>query len=183
MLKAVVVLGLLTTGFYQSGKDVLAVPTLITANPVAFGRGQLVSLSATFKQPQTACPVMKNRSQGFQVRIYDAKDVYGEPTWTVEQSKTTKIIASTNATAGPVSSDDNKKVQRDFEPISIPQNAPERIYVTVWRACSGEQLVQPQAHSIYKPVLFAKLTGGQFYKFSCPGSGKIATGKCGYQKE
>jgi len=185
MTKTLVLLGLMFGGM-QSGKHFteLAIPTKIAAAPAVFGKGQMVSLSATFKQPQTACPVfLKDRAEGFAIRLYDEKDVYGEPIWTLDVSKSNKAFATTGATTGLNDADDLKRVQRTFDSLQLRTDAPGRFYAAVFRTCSGKILKVPGDPSIYEPYWTAPLVGGQFYKFSCPGNGKIPTGKCGYRPE
>lgn len=185
MTRTLVLLGLLFGGMQHGSKFTeLAIPTKITAVPVAFVKGQTISLSATFKQPKAACPAfLKDRAAGFAIRLYDEKEVYGEPIWTVDTSKSSKAFATAGATTGPNDADDLKKVQRAFDSLKIPDASPDRFYAAVFRTCSGKILKVPGDPSIYEPYWAAPLVGGQFYKFSCPGNGKIPTGKCGYRPE
>ena len=88
--------------------------------------------------------------------------------------------------ANPRDDDNGKKVERDFESVKIPSDAPARIYVVVWRDCSWNQLVDPTTDPpIYKPGLKATRYGSQFYKFECTGGGNPTrpTGLCAYRPE
>lgn len=158
------------------GTDVLVVPTTITVAPLPFGRGQLVAVSASFQQQ--ALPCLTGGSRGFGLRIFDEKDVPTEPTGD------TMSIAASPATLGPQDGEEGRKVERAFEPFTVPQNAPGRIYFTVFQSCSFRLLVDPFAvPPIYKEVHNDVRIGGRFFRYSCPGKGKIPTGLCAYRPE
>lgn len=188
MFKALALLALLLMVLPQ--RNTLVIPTKITANPASFRRGDLVSFKASFEQKlESRCPapspIFKDLADGFGIRIYDEKDVPTEPSG--ELGKETKYIALTSATVNPTDDDNGKKVERDFESVKIPINAPARIYVVVWRDCTWNQLVDPTTNPpTYKPGAKRTRYGGQFYKFECPGGGgdpRRPTGLCTYRPE
>ena len=161
------------------GGTELVIPTKIVANPQLFSRGQVISMKASFKQLALVCG--PKASNGFELRLYDEKDVSNEPIYL--KSKETKYIARSIATVGPKAEDTDKKVERDFEQFQIPPNAPARVYAVVWRTCSWRIRKGPYDPPIYEDKLNTKRIGGQFFKFSCPGESKIPTGKCAYRPE
>lgn len=162
----------------QAGRE-LVIPTKIVSDPGLFDRGQVISVKASFKQVKLK--VVGEQSNGFQVRVYDEKDVSSEPVYTT--SKETKYIAWSNATVGPKDEDDDKEVERDFEQFQIPQNASARVYAAIWRVAGWKRLKWPGDPSIYEEGVDTKLIGGQFFKFSCPGKSRIPTEKCAYRPE
>jgi hypothetical protein len=158
------------------GTNVLVVPTTIAVTPLPFSRGQVVAVSASFQQQ--ALPCLPSGSRGFGLRLFDEKKVPTEPT-----GDTTYMVASP-ATLGPQDGEEGRKVERAFEPFAIPQDAPGRIYVTVWQSCTFKLLVDPNAvPPIYEEVHNDVRIGGRFFRYSCPGSGKIPTGLCAYRPE
>jgi hypothetical protein len=187
MFKALSLLALLLVTFPQ--RNARVIPTKITADPIPFRKGDIVTFKASFGQTfdsrcPSASPVLKDLTDGFAIRIYDEKDVPGEPS--ADLGKETKFIAFTNATVNPKSEDDRQKVERDFEPVKIPSNAPSRIYVVVWRMCNWNELFDPtKVPPIYKPARKPTRYGGQFYKFECTGSAdpRRPSGLCAYRPE
>ena len=130
MIKALSILVLLLVSLPQ--RNAVVIPTKLTVDPIPFRKGALISIHASFGQvAESKCPspspIFKDLSDGFGIKIYDAKDVPTEPSDML--GKETKYIASTTATVNPTDDDNAKKVERDFESVKIPENAPGRIYV------------------------------------------------------
>ena len=188
MIKALSLLALLLVSLSQRpGSNVQVIPTKFTVDPTPFRREQMISIKASFEQKQDSqcptSPAFRDKADGFQVRIYDEKDVPTEPSG--KQGAETKYIAFTNALVNPKVEDDGKKVERDFESVKVPGNAPARIYVVVWRECTWNLLLDPTADPpIYKPdAKRTQLGGGKFFKYECPGSPRRPTGLCAYRPE
>ena len=182
MDKMLALVGLLFCTTLQAGSQAateLVIPTKMAVSPELFERGQVASVKASFKQLALICG--PGATRGFEVRLYDEKDVSGEPVYT--QSKETKYIARSIATVALASQDDNNKVERDFEQFQIPQNAPSRLYAVIWEGCSWKIRKGNFDPPIYEEKRSTKRIGGQFFKFSCPGTGKLPTGKCAYRLE
>ena len=99
------------------------------------------------------------------------------------QGKETKYIARSIATVALATQDDNNKVERDFQQLQIPQNAPSRLYAVIWEGCTWKIRKGNFDPPIYEEKRATKRIGGLFFKFSCPGTGKLPTGKCAYRPE
>lgn len=188
MIKVLSLLALLLVSLSQRpGTNIHVIPTKVTVDPTPFRREQMISIKASFEQKQdSVCPTssaLRDKSDGFQVRIYDEKDVATEPSG--EQGNETKYIAFANALVAPRVEDDGKKVGRDFESVKVPSNAPARIYVVVWRECTWKVLLDPTVDPpIYKPgAKRTQLGGGKFFKYECPGSPRRPAGLCAYRPE
>jgi hypothetical protein len=188
MIKALSILVLLLVSLPQ--RNAVVIPTKLTVDPIPFRKGALISIHASFGQvAESKCPspspIFKDLSDGFGIKIYDAKDVPTEPSDML--GKETKYIASTTATVNPTDDDNAKKVERDFESVKIPENAPGRIYVVVWRECTWNELVDPTTNPpTYKPGKKpTQLGGGKFFKFECSegGTPRRPTGLCAYRPE
>ena len=181
MNKMLALVGLLFCTALQAGSKTteLVIPTKLAVSPELFVRGQLVSVKASFKQLTLVCG--PGATHGFEVRLYDEKDVSSEPVYT--QSKETKYIARSIATVALATQDDNNKIERDFEQFQIPQNAPSRLYAVIWEECSWKIRKGSYAPPIFEEKRATKRIGGQYFKFSCPGTGKLPTGKCAYRSE
>lgn len=177
-LGSVITSALLGTMAYQAphGTAELVVPTRITVTPESFLRGQVVSVKASFKTPITACPTGK---PGFQIRVFDEKDLGGgEPVLgTDNKLPETRYIAWTNAPFEP--KPEGLKVERYFEPLTIPKNAPSRIYLAVWHPCETQRRndLNPE---IIETHITGPFIGGKFFKLQCPGG---PAGLCTYRPE
>ena len=90
MIKTVAVMSMLLSALYQ-GPDLTKTvftnpvyPTKIVTDPAVFIMKQTVSVKASFQQQQIVCTATKNRSDGIVLKLYDEKDVSGEPTWNLD---------------------------------------------------------------------------------------------------
>lgn len=184
MVRTLTLLGLLLWMAHQApGSNQQVVPPRITTDPVEFARGQVVTFSATFQQRPITCPAGKGPpTKRFWIKIYDDYAVPTEPVW-VDYANQTKSRAGTTSTVGPDDADAGKMVTRTFHPINIQEDQTARIYVVLWHACATKRHRNGDLPSPGDDPVIAERYGGRFYRYSCPGTGKIPTGRCAYRPE
>ena len=87
------------------------------------------------------CPELPNRDQGFVLAVYDENNVPTESRLDGQRNDEDDCSFERNRHHAWAPEDNNKLVERNFEPLFLPEDAPERIYAVVWQACSWQAVV------------------------------------------
>jgi hypothetical protein len=142
-------------------------PFKITVDPAVFRKGQPVTPTVSFTAPAVCS------NHGLVLRAYEINDASGEPTFD------TKYLAQTWTTEDPTPS---SKVNLGFEPLIIPANAGDRVYMVLWSWCEVRipKGIDPTTGDIIWQIkLSGQFVGGASFHFTCPSRTEV----CGYRPE